>query len=74
MRRVRTLLAALTLATGLVFIGGSPAQAATPTVRMVYFDYAGCVAAGDNGVAQGLWTSYWCQYRYDGRDVYVLWA
>ncbi|MEO3853995.1 hypothetical protein [Acrocarpospora sp. B8E8] len=70
MRKVRALLVAVALASGLViFATATPAQA--ETLRNVYFTQSYCLWYGDYGVQNGLWTSFHCDLTY---GYWFLWS
>ncbi|MER5625144.1 hypothetical protein ABT061_29335 [Streptosporangium sp. NPDC002544] len=59
MRKVRTLLVAAFLTTGLALsVGVAPAQAAT--LRNVYYYDWDCHRVGNLGIQEGRWASYTC--------------
>lgn len=76
MRKVRAVLAVLTVSAGLVAAVSTPAQAATRELRGVYSSSSECYRVGAYGAQQGWWSNYSCEYRpidYNGA-LYFLWA
>ncbi|MBO3747736.1 hypothetical protein J5X84_16780 [Streptosporangiaceae bacterium NEAU-GS5] len=70
MRKVRALLAAGILVSGLTVVAtATPAQA--DTLRNVYYGYTDCNSYGSYGVQNGLWLWYHCEYQY---NFYFLWS
>jgi hypothetical protein len=71
MRKVRALLAAGVLASGLVVVASAtPAQA--DTLRNVYYYYWDCNNYGTYGVQNGLWNWYHCDAQYNFYFLYSV--
>ncbi|TDC81700.1 hypothetical protein E1193_14075 [Micromonospora sp. KC606] len=78
-RRWATAVAAMTLALGGLVGASTPAAADPPggTLRGVYYDFQFCHSYGNQGLSNGQWQWFYCEYRASGPSgsgFYFLWT